>query len=107
MRHLQYLTLIALFSISSFTHAACNNYGAGGIVCTGPDGYSATAHNYGAGGTTYQDNRGNTGSIHRYEGGATVDVPQAQYVPTPRYEAPGSMAQPGTSRGHIQMYPGN
>ena len=96
MRRLQYITVALLFFFASpLSHASCNDYGAGGIVCTGPNGYSASLHNYGAGGITYQDNQGNTGSIHRYPGGTTVIIPSSSGVP-PAADSP--MFVPGSDR---------
>ena len=83
MKPIHYLFVPLMLSSGIAAATSCNDYGASGIVCTGPDGYSSTQHNYGAGISTFADNQGNTANIHRYPGGATVVIPGGNNVGTP------------------------
>lgn len=79
---------------------SCNDYGAGGISCTGPDGYGMTQHNYSSGSSVASDNRGNSASINRYESGAVSITAPTGVVP---YGAVPS--QPYQNQMYPDVYP--
>ena len=94
MKPILYLFVPLVLSSSIAAATSCNDYEAGGVVCTGPNGYSSTQHNYSGGTSTYQDSYGNSASIHRYQGGGTVIVPGSTGTPPPTFVPPGMDAYP-------------
>lgn len=71
------LAVVLLLS-TGLVHGNCNNYGAGGMVCS--DG--VTQHTYTGGASIVTDNRGNSASINRYEGGYVSITPNTGVAPS-------------------------
>lgn len=93
MKPILYLLAPLMLTSSIAVAVSCNDYGAAGVACTGPNGYSSTQHNYSGGTSSYQDTYGNSASVHRYEGG-TVIVPGSVGTPPPTFVPPGMDAYP-------------